>query len=244
MIGVSAPPRVRQQVLRAPDGPVPVRHRGRHAVYVELDGWCVGVVAARATAVPCALRVADPELPFAGLRAEVRHGVLVVDGQALVPGRLVGVAVPRIPVQLRGKAPGSGPDRCSSQQLNDSAHRPLTAADVAAVVGAGDGLTPYADDVLCGGLAVHRSARVATPEVDAAVRATLGRTTLLSATLLDCALRGEVVPEFAAWVGSLGTPAEPARAARLAAVGHTSGRGLLEGGRRALAELAPTVVAA
>lgn len=244
MIGVSAPPRVRQRVLRAPDGPVPVRHRGRQAVYVELDGWCVGVVAAAATAVPCAFRVAAAELPFPGRSAEVRGGVLAVDGHGLVPGRLVGVAVPRLPVQLRGKAPGSGPDRCFSQQLNDSAHPPLTAADVAAMVGAGDGLTPYSDDVLCGWLAVHRSARVATPEVDAAVRGALARTTLLSATLLDCAMRGEVIPEFAAWVGSLATPAEPARAARLAAVGHTSGTGLLEGGRRALAELATAAVAA
>jgi len=31
-------------------------HRGRDAVYLDLDGWCLGVVGTRATAVPCALR--------------------------------------------------------------------------------------------------------------------------------------------------------------------------------------------
>ena len=106
------------------------------------------------------------------------------------------------------------------------------------MVGAGDGLTPYSDDVLCGWLAVHRAAGTETPEVDAAVRSALGRTTLLSATLLDCALHGEVIPEFAAWVSSLGSPAEPSTADRLARVGHSSGAGLLEGGRWALADLA------
>jgi hypothetical protein len=99
------------------------------------------------------------------------------------------------------------------------------------MVGRGDGLTPYDDDVLCGWLAVHRAAGVATPEVDAEIRALVHRTTLLSATLLDCAMHGEAIPEFAAW---LAAPDDPARAAALAAVGHTSGRGMLQGGRAAL----------
>ena len=92
------------------------------------------------------------------------------------------------------------------------------------ILGRGDGLTPLGDDVLCGWLAIHRAAGVATAEVDAAVRRHAARTTLLSATLLDCALHGEVLPEFAAYVVALGTPDEPDRAALLAAIGHTSGR--------------------
>jgi hypothetical protein len=197
-------------------------------MYVELGGRCVGVVAATATAVPCALRLAAAELPFPGEHAEVRGGVLHVDGQALVPGRFVDVTVPRL---VAVPAPA----------------RPLPPLEpdaVSRMVGSGDGLTPYADDVLCGWLAMHRAARVATPRIDAAVRSVLPRTTLLSATLLDCALHGEVVPEYAAWVAALSTPAEPARAGVLAAVGHTSGTGLLEGGRRALAALAGGAVAA
>ena len=93
------------------------------------------------------------------------------------------------------------------------------------MVGRGDGLTPYDDDVLCGWLAVHRAAGVATAEVDAAVRACLDRTTLLSATLLDCAMHGEVIPEFAALARRGRHPDRADRAAALAAVGHTSGRG-------------------
>jgi hypothetical protein len=104
-------------------------------------------------------------------------------------------------------------------------------------IGRGPGLTPEADDVLCGWLAIHRWAGVATPELDAAVLERLGRTTLLSAALLECAVHGEVVPEFAAFVRALETPAETAMAATLARLGHTSGEALLRGARLAQAEL-------
>ena len=77
-----------------------------------------------------------------------------------------------------------------------------------------------------------------TDDVTTAVRATLDRTTLLSATLLDCALHGEVLPEFAAYVAALGTPAEDAAASALMAIGHTSGAGLWWGARHALSTLA------
>jgi len=192
------------------DGPAPLLHRGPDAVYVEVAGRCVGVVGTRATAVPCALRTALDRLPEV-VAASVRDGVLHLDDQPLVVGRLVDASVPRL---SRSGSAGE--------------------IDVAALVGRGDGLTPYGDDVLCGWLAAHRAADIATPEVDAAVRAALDRTTLLSATLLDCAMRGEVIPEFAAWVAALGTHLEESRAAALARVGHTSGRGLLEGATRAM----------
>ncbi len=63
------------------------------------------------------------------------------------------------------------------------------------------------------------------------------RTTLLSATLLDCARRGEVLPEFRALVVALHHPDASAdrrheiadAAVALADVGHTSGAGLLLG---------------
>lgn len=241
---ISAPPWVHEQVRQAPDGPVRVVHRGRQAAYVELGGRCVGVVASTATAVPCAMRVAAPELPFTGEVAEVRDGVLHVDGEALVPGRFVDATVPRISPQLLGYGPDLSGSSAFSQQLNDYVHPGLDPTAVARMVGSGDGLTPYSDDVLCGWLAVHRAAGCATPEIDAAVRALLQRTTLLSATLLECAMRGEVLPEFAAWVASLGSPDEPDRAATLSNVGHTSGAGLLHGGRWALAALSGRQVAA
>jgi hypothetical protein len=213
VIGVGAPPRVREHLLGAPDGQVEVLHRGPDAVYVDVAGRCVGVVGTRATAVPCALRTALDRLPDV-LRVSVRGGVLHLDDEALVVGRVVDVAVPRL-----------------------ARSGPAGTIDVVDMVGRGDGLTPYGDDVLCGWLAVHRAAGVATPEVDATVRALAPTTTLLSSTLLDCAMHGEVIPEFAAWLAALGTDDEEPRAAVLAQVGHTSGRGLLEGARRALADL-------
>lgn len=223
---VSAPPRVHERLQAAPDGPVPVLHRGPHAVYVDLHGWCTGVVDARAALVPCAMRTTAGQLEDLPARtAEVRAGVLHLDDRPLAVGRFARVTV--APLDLDADRPA-----------------PITTEEVRALVGAGDGLTPYGDDQLCGWLAVHRAAGIATPEVDAAVRAMAYRTTLLSATLLDCALHGEVLPEFGAWLRAVGTPAERGRAAALVAIGHTSGRGLLAGGRRALTGLRRRTAAA
>ena len=66
-------------------------------------------------------------------------------------------------------------------------------------------------------------------------------TTLLSATLLDCALHGEVLPQFAAYVGALGTSEQTGAERDLRAVGHSTGSGLLEGARWAAAELCASV---
>ena len=212
MIPVSAPVRVASLLRSVGDAAAPVLHRGPDAVYLEVAGRCVGVVGTRATAVPCALRTTLSVLPDVA-RASVRDGVLHLGETPLAIGRLVDVRAPRL--LARGAA---------------------GRIDAAALVGRGDGLTPYGDDVLCGWLAVHRAAGLATPEADAAVRALAATTTRLSATLLDCAMHGEVIAEFAAWLSAWGTPEEDARARELAGVGHSSGRGLLEGARRALAE--------
>ncbi len=116
----------------------------------------------------------------------------------------------------------------------------VTAATVGQLLGRGPGLTPLGDDVLCGWIATHRAAGVPTPEIDSAVRGGLHRTTLLSATLLDCALHGEVLPELGRFLSAVGTAAEPGRAADLRAVGGTSGAGLLQGARLALDDLGQT----
>lgn len=207
MIPVSAPPRVAAHLHSVGDAPAPVLHRGPDAVYVEVASRCVGVVGTRATAVPCALRTALDRLPDV-VTASVRDGVLHLGDEPVVVGRLVNVQVPRLP--LTGQ-PG--------------------AVDVADLVGRGDGLTPYGDDVLCGWLAVTRGAGIKTPGVDAQVRKLAGTTTLLSATLLECAMAGEVVPEFATWLAGTG-PVEAVER-----IGHTSGLGLVEGARLALSGL-------
>jgi hypothetical protein len=204
------------------DGPAALLHRGPDAVYADVGGRCVGVVGTRATAVPCALRTALDRLPDV-VRASVRGGVLHLDDVPLVVGRMVDVSVPR----RAAPSPASPGFETGAERPP----QPPLAIDVASLVGRGDGLTPYGDDVLCGWLAVTRAAGVPTPEVDAEVRALTGTTTLLSATLLDCAMHGEVIPEFAAWLAGTG-PVEAVER-----IGHTSGRGLVEGARLALSAL-------
>jgi hypothetical protein len=225
VIPVAAPLRVRDRLRAFGTGPAPLVHRGPDAVYLDVGGWCVGVVGTRATAVPCAVRTSLDTLPDVS-SAEVRDGVLHLDATPLVIGRIVDVHVPPLVEEVAQRP---------SRNLRSEGTRSI---DVGELVGSGDGLTPYGDDVLCGWLAVHRAAGIATPEVDAEVRAHLGRTTLLSATLLDCALHGEVVPEFAAFLTALDGPDEESCAATLEAVGHSSGRGLLEGARLALGRVA------
>ena len=158
--------------------------------------------------------------------AYLSDGVLHLSGVPLVIGRLRRVEVPALRI--------------------DTAHRPdpvapLDTDAVDRLVGAGDGLTPRGDDVLCGWLAMHRAVGAPTPVVDEAVRMRMQETTLLSATLLDCAMHGEVLPQFAAYVGALGTPAQAGAERDLLAVGHSTGSGLLEGARWAAAELCASV---
>ena len=209
---MSAPQHVAAKLRIADDQSVPVLHQGTDAVYVDLDGWAVGVVSARATQVPCALRSRSVSLA-AVESCRLEAGVLYLDDLPLLVGRLISTRVPRLQAKLADQV----------------------SPDPSELVGCGDGLTPYGDDVLCGWLAIHRAVGVPSPDLDAAVRRLLPRTTLLSATLLDCAIRGEVIPEFAAYVACLGTPGQVAAETALSAVGHSSGTGLLEGARWALA---------
>jgi hypothetical protein len=247
-----APPRVVAHLRSAPDGPVRVLHQSPAALYVEVAGRCVGVVAPGAAQVPCALRlpphisgVSAQEVLAAGAGSPyVERGTLYLAGHPLRVGRFVDVRVPRIDLGrvLRAASPRMAearPPRPAAGGL--AALRPLPSRIdrhlLRHLVGNGGGLTPLGDDVLCGWLAVLVATGRLTDDVTAAVRGTLDRTTLLSATLLDCALHGEVLPEFAAYVVALGTPDEPAAATTLASIGHTSGAGLLYGARLALTHL-------
>ena len=175
--------------------------------------------ARRATAVPCALRVAtDRPRPRSRSRsAYVATACCTSTTRPLPVGRLVDVRRPR---RLRDRpSPDRGPATAAS-------------ATSAALVGRGDGLTPYGDDVLCGWLAVHRAAGVATPEVDAAVRA-------LPATAPRCSPRRCSTARCTARCSRSSPPGSPRSAPPPSPtapppwprVGHTSGRGLLHGAR-------------
>jgi hypothetical protein len=258
-IPVSAPPRVWDLIRRAPDGPVPVVHAGPQAVYVALAGRCVGLLGQDAAQVPCGLR--SRIRSFASWDCEstyVAGGTLHVDHIPLMLGRTVAVQAPKldhgaIPRRAASPVTAAATPQAVVAGLVPRRVAPATAPLLEAVVaglvprvaattvgrllGQGTGLTPLGDDVLCGWIATHRAAGVATPEVDNAVRAGLHRTTLLSATLLDCAMHGEVLPELGRFLRAIGTPTEPGRAADLRGVGGTSGAGLLLGALLALDDL-------
>jgi hypothetical protein len=241
-IPVSAPPRVRDLVRRAPDGPVRVVHRGPNAVYVALGGQCVGVLGRAAVLVPCGLRSRIHNFhSWPCESAYVADGALHIDGRALTVGRAVAVQVPTLDHEaIPRRAVSPATPTAAPQAAVVGLVRQVTPASVDLLLGAGDGLTPLGDDVLCGWIATHRAAGVPTPGVDHAVRSGLRRTTLLSATLLECALHGEVLPQLARFLRALGTIDETRAAADLLAVGASSGAGLLRGARLALDDLATT----
>ncbi|MCW2851851.1 MAG: hypothetical protein JWM84_1515 [Nocardioides sp.] len=210
-VPASAPARVAARLGAAPDGPLALLHTGRDAVYVDLDGRALGVVGRRAWQVPCALRTRLDVLP--DIRsAAVAGGVLHLDGVPVRVGRVVSAQVGVRPLALSD-----------------------TVIEPAALVGSGAGLTPYGDDVLCGYLAAHRAAGRPTDELDKQVTRLLPRTTVLSATLLECAMRGEVLPEVADLLAAWGTDRAAGAETALLRVGSSSGAGLLEGTRWALA---------
>ncbi len=249
--------RVRDLIRTAPDGPVPVIHRGPQAVYVEVGGRCVGLLAAGAARVPCGLRSRVCNFsPDGGSAAYLESGVLHIDCRPLSVGRVVDVHVPRFDrgAILRNTANSitctATPPAAVVEFVVAATPSGVDAEAVGRLMGRGDGLTPLGDDVLCGWLATHRAYDVATPEVDTAVRAGLAGTSLLSATLLDCALEGDVLPELGDWLTAAAS-ADRRHLSRCAdallAIGATSGAGLMAGALLALdslASLAPTTESA
>jgi hypothetical protein len=128
------------------------------------------------------------------------------------------------------------PDPTDHQALapavDPAAVRRLT-EDWADHLGGGPGLTPYADDVLCGALVTLSAAgHPALPELAREISAAdlEGATTATSASLLRQACEGWCIDELADLLHALARDEDPmpARAALLR-VGSSSGRGLVEG---------------
>ena len=225
-VQAAAGPRV-AGLLSGPLREVPVVHRGRDAVYVDLDGWCLGIVSGPATRVPCALAVASSMALDGVTVTSVGAGAVHLDDVVVKVGRLVDTTVP----QLHAPGPEAVQllDTCAETaraELGPLVDHVATAPE--RLIGRGSGLTPLGDDVLAGWAAASYALGAPVTLPDAR-----GRTTLLSATLLDCAQRGEVLPEFRALVVALHRPGDRDAlrdaAVALAEVGHTSGSGLLLG---------------
>lgn len=234
--------------LHGQPGTASVVHAGARALYVGIGDRVVGVAARDAVHVPAAIATTLSELPevAAGAPAEVRDGVLYVAGLAVGVDRLVPTEAPRIddPAGAASRLGAVLPDLVvARRQLPTVALDALAAGDPAAarsLVGRGDGLTPVGDDVLSGWLVTARSTGRPCDRLRGAVRVELHRTTRLSATLLADAAAGECIPEFRALLLALASGGDVVPAvARLLAVGHTSGAGMLLGAHLALTSEVP-----
>ena len=239
--------------LSGPHRSAAVLHSGPDAVYLDLDGACLGVLSSRAVLVPCGVRTQHPRLPV----PHPGDGATVGEGSIRLPGlevrvteivdTTVGVLVAGAIVrgaQLLRLAVG---DRLAGAlaELPEGPIRQLAACDAAAVpglLGFGSGLTPLGDDVLAGWLAAGVATRHPALAVVRSGVALLARqrTTALSATLLECAARGEGVPQFRSLLRGMAT-GEPALVERsvddLLDIGDTSGSGLVLGALAALESL-------
>jgi hypothetical protein len=247
VLPVAAPPRVDTWIRSAPDGPATLLHRCRDAVQLDVAGKGVGVLARTAPGLPNSLRTSTVGLTTEAVpTAYVEGGILHLGGRALVTGRLVDVRAPRLDA---ARVPPTSP----AEDLGSPRPRPaglvplpdgVSPETVPLFVGRGDGLTPLGDDVLCGWLAVHRALGVPTPEVDEVLRHQLSRTTTFSATLLECALAGEVADALGDLLRALGTHREREARGRLVLIGHSSGAGLAHGADLALADVTASRTAA
>ncbi len=221
----------------AVDGPREIVHASPSAIYVDLDGWCLGLVSATATRVPCALWSSLTELGhLAGAPMQISDGTLVIADEEVRITRLVDPRLGSPAPRSDAPTPPRPPTSPSLVGLRLPLDGRLSAGDAERLLGRGPGLTPLGDDVLAGWLATRHAMGRPDGQLAAAVRRRLGVTTLLSATLLDCAIHGEALPQLADWLAdptALTTEA-------LLAVGATSGAGLLAGAELALTSLAHT----
>jgi hypothetical protein len=213
---VAAPQRVHDRIREASDGPREVVHASNTAVYVDLDGWCLGLVSATATRVPCALWSTLPDLDVLDPVVRVHRGELVVGDR---PVRVARLADPRVSRVVRHDGGTDPHPHATTAALELPEDGRLSEVDLDRLLGRGPGLTPLGDDVLAGWFTTRAALGRPDEALAAATRRRLGATTLLSATLLDCAIRGEALPELAEWLAA------------------TSGVGLLAGARLALASI-------
>ena len=187
--------------------------RGREAAYLDADGFIV---------------VLSVEPPVLQNGAQVRRLPSVGDEFAVPPGEVWDPTLRIVAADLVADGPDDLVDAIATRD-------PDRAALVGRrLIGRGGGLTPEGDDLLAGAAAV-----VAASWADSAawLRALVGddlrsRTTALSATLLELAVRGMGPEPLQALVAG-----DPCARDRLVALGHSTGRAYLRGAAAALANV-------
>jgi len=172
------------------------------------------VVTADALILPTAIRLAQPGPHHWGV---VPGDVVTVGGDAIaLPNHGIRIVRTWRPRQVATGSPNA------------------TVVDwhpLLADLGRGEGLTPRADDVLCGALLAARALGIAAPD-----EIPVQRTTSLSASLVVAARAGYAVSAVVDHVTHVvaGSADACRTRERVLAIGHTSGAGLLEGVDRVL----------
>lgn len=225
------------------------------AAYLLVEDAVLPVVTPGALRLPTSLVVAA-DAPVLGWGVQPGDRVTVGGGEVVLPGVTLRVVrswrprrVPTSRHRADGGLPADGPwSGPATALVTGLLARDDIATRVAALVGAGGGLTPSGDDVLCGvllGLRV-RGDDAARATLWSVVRPRLGRTTSLSSSLLVEAATGYAVPAVVrlAEAVAAGDALEAVRAAaQVRRIGHTSGSDLLAGLAAALAAPGTTLSA-
>jgi Protein of unknown function (DUF2877) len=215
------------ELVAGPRRPAGVVASGPTAVYVDVEGDCIGVLARGAVAVPIGMRTTLDRLPEVEGSVDVGLERVWFDEYAVAVNRIVDVGVPRLGPLQAWSAP-------VSVDLPASALRGLAAAEASAaleLLGRGDGLTPSGDDVIAGWLVARHATGRSPGRIADVVRSHAStRTTALSASLLRRAVAGETIPQGRDLLVALhaGAGVDAALEA-LVAVGHTSGAALAVG---------------
>jgi hypothetical protein len=231
--------------VSGPHRSAPVVHAGPDAVYLDVEGHCTCLLTTNAALVPCGIRTNLEVLPEVapGDVASVENGEITLSGLRVRVADIVDTTVPVLDLAVavrwssRLALLAEAPTRRVRELLPGDALDALFRSEphaVPALLGLGPGLTPLGDDVLGGWLATAVGTR--HPGL-AGIRSAVGqaaneRTTTVSATLLSCASRGEVVPELRdllVGVGADDSTAVGESLRALVAVGDTSGAGVLLG---------------
>jgi hypothetical protein len=213
-------------LLDAPRQRLRIAHRSPDAWQLaESSGRVVACIA-----LPGAVRFPHAFLVPTGLPTGRSETVVVGEGELVVDGMRLGVTRWWSPPRPRLTRFGLAVDDVAAETMLRGWRDRL---------GTGAGLTPYADDVLCGAVVTLLAVgHPAGTELARAVDATdlEAATTATSAALLRSATTGRCIDQLAGYLGALTGDVHELRRRRsaLEAVGQSSGRGLVEGVRRIL----------
>jgi hypothetical protein len=226
---------------------------GSRASYLAFDSADPGVVClvdATAVRLPIAIQLQALPALVVGQTLRIGDGRLDIDAWSCQPGRWWDPR-PRLDAStLRGSgdvlqrllrsfstASFGLPPEDATEAISRLAEAHPAAA--VALLGRGPGFTPAGDDVVAGALAaLALTHRLAPRGRDTLLEAASDLTTTVSAALLRCAARGQVIPQAGRVLEALSKPHQPALEAAvdaLSVVGATSGRALTLGIGAALA---------